>query len=416
MLREQYLVLTEGMYVLRDDIKTHNKSKTGGKEMKKKWLSALLTVAMVATMAAGCAGSDEKKDDGGDKGKSDAKVSLKVGWAPPNVTGVFETAENYMDLAIKDAKKNGVDIKLTTVASPDETQYENQVKAIENLIQSDMDVIICSPGSIEAVTSALKEANNKGIPLILVNVSTDSVPKDVDVASVIGFDNREAGTVSGYALLDQLGGPGVVEPGEAVDVSKEEYLDLKWWDELYKDFDYSTIKGKIAIIEGIAGSYYSNERLAGFHSVVDKCKDLEVVSTLAGDWDREKGTTAAENILQANKELDAIWAASNEMGMGASIAAANMDRSEVLVSTNDGTPESIEMIMDGKLVTETWHGFPEWGWYGIQFATQLALEQEVPEYYDIRPRTEYKGNTDMFYPTAQLDEIPWDDILSKAGK
>jgi len=341
-----------------------------------------------------------------------AKLKLKIGWAPPNVTGVFETAENYMKLAIEDAKKYGIEIELVTIASPDETQFENQVKALENLMQAEADAIICSPGSADACLPAFQEINKREIPLILVNISEP--PAGVETVSIVGFDNVVAGTVSGYALLDQLGGPGVVEPGEQVEAAN--YLDLAWWEEVYKDFDYSTIKDKkIAIIEGIAGSIYSNERLQGFHSVIDKCEGIEVVTTLAADWDREKGVKAAENILQSNEKLDAIWAASNEMGMGAAIAAGNMGRTEVLISTNDGTPESIQMIADGKLITETWHGFPEWGWYGVQFAVQAYLGQEVQPFFDIRPRTEYKGNTELFYPTTKLEPIPWEDILAEAN-
>lgn len=405
--------------------------------MKRKMVAMLLVTSMAMTALAGCGGSKETKEEtpAKEEAKEEVKeeaqeeapaeeaaeetaegVTIKVGWAPPNITGVFETAENNMNKAIEDAKSHGINIELTTVASPDETQYENQVKAIENLVQSEMDVIICSPGSLEAVQASLEDATNKGIPVILVNTGADVLADNPWVSSIIGFDNVDGGAVSGYALLDQLGGPGVVAPGEEVTVEPGTYLDRAWWEETYKDFDYSTISGKVAVIEGIAGSYYSNARLEGFHSVVDQCENLEVVSTLAGDWDREKGTKAAENILQANDELDAIWAASNEMGIGAAIVTENVGRTDVLVSTNDGTPESVDMIRNGKLVTETWHGFPEWGWYGIQFATELALGQadKVPQFFDIRPRTEYKGNADMFYPETKLEPIPWDDILANA--
>lgn len=415
--------------------------------MKRKMVSMLMAAALVmSTVLTGCGGSDGAADAGSDTAAKDdgaaqddgaAKedsaateapaeeeksgdtaegVTIKVGWAPPNITGVFETAENNMNKAIEDAKKHGINIELTTVASPDETQYENQVKAIENLVQSDMDVIICSPGSLEAVQASLEDATKQGIPVILVNTGEDVLADNPWVSSIIGFDNVDGGAVSGYALLDQLGGPGVVAPGDTVEVEEATYLDRSWWEDVYKDFDYSTISGKIAIIEGIAGSYYSNARLEGFHSVVDQCPNLEVVTTLAGDWDREKGTKAAENILQANDELDAIWTASNEMGIGAAIVTGNIGRTDVLISTNDGTPESVDMIRNGQIVTETWHGFPEWGWYGIQFATQLALGQgdDVPQFFDIRPRTEYKDNADMFYPDTKLEEIPWDDILANA--
>ena len=65
-------------------------------------------------------------------------------------------------------------------------------------------------------------------------------------------------------------------------------------------------------------------------------------------------------------------------------------------------------------MAETWHGFPEWGWYGVQFAVQLALGEEVPLKYDIRPRTEYSGNADNFYPEPKLEAIDWQTIIDNA--
>lgn len=415
--------------------------------MKRKMVSALLAATLVMTALAGCGGgsdstasesdtaaeatgeaevddsaaeeSTDTADEAADEeatADASGNISVKVGWAPPDVTGVFATAEDNMNKAIEDAKQYGIDVELTTIASPDETQVENQVRSLENLIQSGMDVIICSPGSFDAVSQTLYDAVDQGIELILVNVAADEVPDDLD-CTIIGFDNTEAGTVSGYAMLDQLGGPGVVEPGEQVEVAEDEWLDLEWWEDLYADFDYSSIEGKVAVIGGIEGSIYSNNRLAGFNSVMDKCENVEVVDTLYADWAREAGTSAAENILQANPELDAIWSASSEMTMGAVTAVSNLNRTEVLISGNDGTEETVDAIRNGQIVTETWHGFPEWGWYGIQYAVMLATGQgdDVPDFYDICPRTEYAGNADQFYPDTKLDAIPWEDIIANAS-
>ena len=368
----------------------------------KKMLVGLTAAAIALTLTTGGAFAEE------------AKYSIKIGWAPPNVTGVFETAEQYMQLAAEDAKAHGVDVEIVTIATPDETQFENQVRALENLVQQECDAIICSPGSVDACLNAFKEINDAGIPLILVNL--DEAPEGIDVTSIIGFNNITAGTVSAYAMLDQLGGPGVIEPGDMVDVEPGTYLDQAWWEEVYKDFDYSSIAAKIAVIEGISGTIYSIQRNEGFHNVIDQCDNIEIVQMLAGDWDREKGNKAAENILMANDELDAIWASSNEMGMGAAIAKETLGRDEVLISTNDGTPESIgDFIMKDRIVTETWHGFPEWGWYGVETALKAVLGEEIEPFQDIRPRTEYAGNAEDFYPVAHLQEIDWEGILAAGG-
>jgi ribose transport system substrate-binding protein len=241
----------------------------------------------------------------------------------------------------------------------------------------------------------------------------------ITAASYIGFDNQMAGSVSAYALLDALGGPGVLGDGEKLNIPADTYLDLAKWEEIYADFDYSSIQDKrVAIIEGIAGNFYSNARLKGFHEVIDRAPGITIVATLPADWDRQKGIAATENILQANPVLDAIWSASNEMGIGSSIACENLGRTGIMLLTNDGTPESIDMIREGKLMAETWHGFPEWGWYGTYFAVQLAYGQgdDVPPLFDIRPRTAYKGNADNFYPNTRLGVLDWESVKAKYNR
>ena len=339
---------------------------------------------------------------------------VRIGWAPPNITGVFKTATDFMEKAAADAKAHGIDVEIITRAEPDETQVQNQVNALENLVQLRVDAIICSPGDAEAIKPALQGATDAGIPVILVNMLEPQ--EGITAATYIGFDNQMAGSVSAYALLDALGGPGVLGDGEKLDIPSDTYLDLAKWEEIYADFDYSSIKDKkVAIVEGIAGNFYSNARLKGFHEVIDKAAGISIVATLPADWDRQKGIAATENILQANPVLDAIWSASNEMGIGSSIACDNLDRTDIMLLTNDGTPESIDMIREGKLLAETWHGFPEWGWYGTFFAVQLAYGQggDVPPTFDVRPRTAYMGNADNFYPNTRLETLDWESVKAK---
>ena len=48
--------------------------------------------------------------------------------------------------------------------------------------------------------------------------------------------------------------------------------------------------------------FFSTARLNGFHSVIDQYPGIEIVGTLAADWDREKGRQAAEEFLFLDEE------------------------------------------------------------------------------------------------------------------
>lgn len=348
-----------------------------------------------------------------------------VCWTPPDITGVFRTATDYWLLSAADAMKQG--FKLVSVVSQAPTShiaFGDQVAIIEDFVARECDAIGISPIEVEVVIPAIKKANEAGIPVIIVNLLEPIA--GVEVASYIGFDNTVAGRISGFALVDYFGGPGVLGTGRKVDIEPGTYLDLAWWEDLYAtitDEEKAAVEAKVAIIEGIAGGFFSQARLNGFHSIVDEFPGIEIVGApCAADWNREKGIKCAEDFLTANPDLDGIWAASNEMGLGAMLASEAAGRLElagegpvlgddkVAIFTNDVTPESADRVAEGKMVAETHHGFPEWGWYGTEFAVTMVCGGEVPEIFDIRPRTMYQENARLFYPEPALEPIDWETI------
>ncbi len=342
---------------------------------------------------------------------------IVIGWTPPDITGVFKTATDYFEKAAADAGKYGINVQILSRSPATHIAFADQVAIIEDYIQRKVDVIAISPIEVEVIIPSIRKANQAGIPVIIVNLLEPIA--GVEVASYIGFDNSMAAEISAYTVVDYFGGPGVLGTGKKVTVAPGTYLDLKWWQDLYATFtveEKAAIKATGAIIEGVAGGFFSVARLNGFHKVIDEYSGIKIVGTLPADWNREKGIKAAEDFLTANPKgkLDFIWAASNEMGLGAMLAAEAAKRQdEVKVFTNDVTPESADRMREGRLTAETTHGFPDWGWYGTKFAVMLALGQKVPQIFDIRPRTMYKENADEFYPTPKLEPIDWEAIKAK---
>jgi ribose transport system substrate-binding protein len=383
----------------------------------RKWKRLLLpALALVgaAIFVASCGGDD-------DGGGARSEQEIVIGWTPPDITGVFKTATNFFEKAAEDANANGFNVKVLSRSPATHTAFADQLAIIEDYVSRGVDVIAISPADTEAVKPAIRNANEAGIPVIMVNLLE---PQDgIDIASYIGFDNSEAASVSAYSVLDYFGGPGVLGTGEKVQVAPDEFLDLKWWERTYADADKNAPKATGVIIEGIAGTFFSQERLDGFNEVVKDYPGIKVLAKpIAADWNREKGIKAAENFYTrfSADQLDFVWAASNEMGLGAMITAERKgildvasekpNEAKVAVFTNDVTPESTDRIREGKLIAETHHGFPEWGWFGTEFAVKLACGIDVPQTKDIRPRTAWKGNADLFYPQPKLPEIDWEGI------
>jgi len=359
------------------------------------------------------------------------KKTVVIGWTPPDITGVFKTATDFFQASADDANKNGFDVQLITQSVTSHTNFADQVAIIEDYIQRKVDVIAISPIEVEIIKPVLAKAAEAGIPVIIVNLLEPIEGAKVD--SYIGFDNSKAAEVSAYSMLDYFGGPGVLGSGEKVEVAPEDYLDLAFWEGLYgglTEEQKAQIVAKGAIIEGVAGGFFSQARLNGFHKVVDQYPGIEILGNpCAADWNREKGVKCAEDFLQANPtDLDFFWAASNEMGLGAMLASEAAGRLEVAsenpvvgdekvaVFTNDVTPESVERIKEGKIIAETTHGFADWGWYGGEFSVMLACGETPPTTYDIRPRTVYQVNASLYYPDPALPPIDWAKIKAECNK
>jgi ribose transport system substrate-binding protein len=73
----------------------------------------------------------------------------------------------------------------------------------------------------------------------------------------------------------------------------------------------------------------------------------------------------------------------------------------------------VDRISEGKIIAETTHGFADWGWFGTEFAVELACGMEVPPTFDIRPRTAYMENARLFYPDPVLPAIDWEGIKAE---
>src|SRR3712207_9146439 len=74
-----------------------------------------------------------------------------------------------------------------------------------------------------------------------------------------------------------------------VDVPQDQYLDLEWWEKTYQNADASQIQASGVIIEGIAGTFFSQERLDGFNQGVHQYDGIEILGEpIAADWNRAK--------------------------------------------------------------------------------------------------------------------------------
>ena len=133
-------------------------------------------------------------------------------------------------------------------------------------------------------------------------------------------------------------------------------------------------KVKVAELEGIPGASATRERGEGFHKVADQ--KLTVVAKQSADFDRSKGLTVAENMLQANPDIQAIFAQNDEMALGA-IEAAKSANKKIFIVGFDGTQDGLKAVETGTMAATIAQQPELMGQQGLDAAVKVAKGEKV---------------------------------------
>jgi len=269
--------------------------------MMKKIVGMLTVILVVMWGLIGCSldsgtptNSTEKKEEG------DVKIGLSISTLN---NPFFVTLKEGAEKAAKEAN-----VSLTVVDAQNDPA--KQTSDIEDLIQQGVDIILINPTDSSAVASAIESANKANIPVITVDRSADGG----EVVAHIASDNVAGGKMAGEFIIEAL-----------------------------KD------GGNIVELEGIPGSSAARERGEGFHQVIDKASNIKVVAKQAADFDRAKGLSVMENILQSQKDIKAVFAHNDEMALGALEALEAHGMKDVIVVGFDATDDAVKAVQEGKM-------------------------------------------------------------------
>jgi ribose transport system substrate-binding protein len=102
---------------------------------------------------------------------------------------------------------------------------------------------------------------------------------------------------------------------------------------------------------GLEGDNNTWRRSEGFHSVVDKYPDLQIVAKQHADFDRNKAAEVFGSMLQAYPDITAVFCGNDAMALGAYQAAVSADKADkIAVFGFDGEAAVLESIAEGKIV------------------------------------------------------------------
>lgn len=108
---------------------------------------------------------------------------------------------------------------------------------------------------------------------------------------------------------------------------------------------------KVLILEGATGAVAGKQRVDGFtQELKNLIPNVNIVASLAGEWDRLKAMNITADIIQRDPNLNLVFAANDLMALGAVEALRNVDHlRKVKVVGVDGIAEARRAVINGGL-------------------------------------------------------------------
>ena len=287
-----------------------------------KSLKRILALGLVTIMAMGSFMGCSKNED-----------SKKIGIVLSTLNNpFFVTMKNGAE---EEAKKLGYE--LIVLDSQDDPVKERS--NVEDLLQLGVVALLINPTDSDAVVKAVEVANESNIPVITL----DRQANGGEVTSHIASDNVKGGAMAAEFALEQLG---------------------------------DSEKINVVELQGIPGASATRDRGAGFHSILDYNSNVSFVSSQAADFDRQKGLSVMENVIQGNKDIQVVFAHNDEMALGAAKAIKASNINAIIIGF-DGGDDALDAIEKGEMTATVAQQPDLIGALGVQLAEKIYNGEKV---------------------------------------
>ena len=281
--------------------------------MKKKIVSALLTATMVCGMsvvpAVGVAAADDTITVGF------SQVGAESDWRTANTESMKSTfsEENGYELIFDDAQQ----------------KQENQLTAIRNFIQQEVDYIVLAPVTETGWDTVLQEAKDADIPVIIVDRMVD-VSDDSLYTTWIGTDSLLEGRKAAEWLNAYTTAKGI----DAKDVN-------------------------IVDIQGTIGSTAQIGRSKGLEEGVDNY-GWNLLAQQSGEFTQAKGQEVMESMLKQYDNINVVYCENDNEAFGAidaveaagKTAGSDIANGEIMVMSFDTTNAGLTDTLAGKIACD----------------------------------------------------------------
>lgn len=256
------------------------------------------------------------------------------------------TLNNPFFVTLRDGAQAAADemgAELVVVDSQDDPSRE--ASNIQDLIQRGVDALLINPTDSDAVVPSVQRANDAGIPVFTI----DRGANGGEVVSHIASDNVAGGEMAAEYLIEAIGG-----------------------------------SGQVVELQGIPGTSAARDRGEGFNNVVGANDDVEVIARQTANFNRTEGLNVFQNILQAETNIDGVFAHNDGMVLGAIQAAESAGRADDIVFVGfDAIADAVQAIQDGRLAATVAQQPARIGGLGVETALSHMQGESVEDFIPV---------------------------------
>jgi ABC-type sugar transport system substrate-binding protein len=276
--------------------------------------------------------------------------SVTMGFVPPALTSPFHVA--MVDGATARGEELGWTIDVQAPTS--EGDFAAFVTTVQQLLEKGVDGLSINPIGTDSAVTAVKAANEKGVPILAHNFITPF--SEGDVASYIGYDQWGGAEKLAAYTCELIAGKYGSTPAETT--------------------------GKVYILLGI-DSIFSHRRTGGFKAGLAKnCPNVQVVGEQTANWLRQDGQAVASQAWQADPEIDVFYGNSDEMAIGAALAGEQLGKAintDFFAVGIDGNQPTLDLLGEGKFSATLGVDPVNMGKTVVDTMQKVLNGEEVPE-------------------------------------
>ncbi|MEY8354514.1 ABC transporter substrate-binding protein [Lachnospiraceae bacterium 54-53] len=308
--------------------------------MKKRLVSMMTAAAMTAAMVlSGCGGSQTAATTAAPAGTETAteaaeskagettaaakaeekKEQLVVGFSQVGAESDWRTA-NTESMKSTFTEENGYKL----IFDDAQQKQENQLKAVRNFIQQDVDYIVIAPVTETGWDTVLQEAKDAGIPVIIVDRMID---------------------VSDDSLYTAWVGSNFLQEG---------YDAVTWLDEYLKKNNRGDEEINIVTLQGTIGSSAQIGRTDGVEEKMKDHPNWNMLERQTGEFTQAKGQEVMESFLKTYNDIDVVIAENDNMAFGAidAIKAAGKTcgpNGDIIIISFDAVAAAFDSMIAGDM-------------------------------------------------------------------